>query len=1388
MKNIYIKSINNNLKYLVLFIAFLIGNAFTTTAQVRVNFTQRTSQYTPTKKIYNVKGDFAMLGNTNLTPQNYGVNTNNNGQYMQYVDIDNDPNTLNSSSSTLALSTENGAIPSCSNIVYAGLYWTGKSSASNTFTVTKDVPNGTQAINNNLTIAHNQNIANTNYSLSITRNNPNPNNSNTSPIYTFSGNGNTYVFNYTNNAAPAKVTLSVNGGLAANIPVTVVVSGTNATATLTTPYSITDGTVTLKINNLVRSTAINLNSGNTQNTSTALVNVSGTIPVILTITKNYDKRVISLKGPNSTSYTQFTAAATDIYYPNGIDDDIYSAHKEITDYVKTNGIGEYFAADIALLQGDPGGTGYSGGWGIIVVYENSKMKYRDVTIFDGYAYVNSSNSTGFTLPVSGFNTVQSGNVGVKLGIMASEGDVAYTGDYFQIQKKSDASYLSLNHSLNSTTNFFNSSINTGGGFRNPSLQNNTGIDISMFNVPNTGNTVIGNSQTSTNFKYGTSGDTYSIFAIAMAVDAYIPEVEGLISATTINNVPVATQPFSTLPGQEIGFNVDVKNLGTEAINNYKVIIPIPYNATYVAGSAIVSVLFTPLPTPNNIYFDPALGITGSIVWDFGKLPLPSNPSTLLAKLNFKIKATIDCQILSNSSCGSAIVVDGISTGAGATTGIIFNGTKFIQGYTQNGTCIGQPIAQSLTIGIDSANYVATYCQNTPLVRNFSYCNGSSLVSPSEITSNFPNGSLFYDSFPVTTSSIQYTASNPFPLVDGSTATYYALPPSSNPGCNFPFTISKCKKILANDDAGIAVNGLTGGTSFTNVLINDTLNGVTVTPAQVKLTFVSSTNASVTLSGSDVVVAPGTPEGNYTLSYQICEVGNLSNCDTAIVTVPVSKAQIIANNDTIDGGNGTTGNPNAGNVLANNGNGPDSLNGNPITIDQVNLTITTPATAINGNPVPAINPSSGQISIPTGTPAGTYTIIYQICEKLNPTNCDSATVTITSAAPIIDAVDNSYSSQCSLNVSLGSVLNNDTLNLLTVNPSDVIITLVSGDNPNVSFNTTTGAVSIISGLAVGQYILVYKICQAINLNNCDTANIVINITDTTKPIAPVLADVIGQCSATATTPTTTDNCSGTVTGTTADSLTYNTQGTHIITWTFNDGNGNSITATQNVIITDTTKPIAPVLADVIGQCSATATTPTTTDNCSGTVTGTTADSLTYNTQGTHIITWTFNDGNGNSITATQNVILADNISPIPPLAPANLIVDCAINVPTTIALTATDNCSGIITTLGVDSIVQGNCPNSFVITRIWTFTDASNNSSSISQTINVQDITAPVIAALPAPSTISCPATPVFAVATATDGCGSAFTLTSADVTTPGVCAGSYSVTRTWTAKDGCNNS
>ncbi|TDE41484.1 gliding motility-associated C-terminal domain-containing protein, partial [Flavobacterium rhamnosiphilum] len=74
-----------------------------------------------------------------------------------------------------------------------------------------------------------------------------------------------------------------------------------------------------------------------------------------------------------------------------------------------------------------------------------------------------------------------------------------------------------------------------------------------------------------------------------------------------------------------------------------------------------------------------------------------------------------------------------------------------------------------------------------------------------------------------------------------------------------------------------------------------------------------------------------------------------------------------------------------------------------------------------------------------------------------------------------------------------------------------------------------------------------------------------IDDTIPPTIPVLADVSGECTVTVVAPTTTDNCAGIITATTSDPLTYTSEGTFIIHWNFNDGNGNNIIVNQNVIV-------------------------------------------------------------------------------------------------------------------------------------------------------------------------------------------------------------------------------
>ena len=118
-----------------------------------------------------------------------------------------------------------------------------------------------------------------------------------------------------------------------------------------------------------------------------------------------------------------------------------------------------------------------------------------------------------------------------------------------------------------------------------------------------------------------------------------------------------------------------------------------------------------------------------------------------------------------------------------------------------------------------------------------------------------------------------------------------------------------------------------------------------------------------------------------------------------MTVTVGAAPIVATNDSGTVSNGANGGTAVANVLAN-----DTLNGAPATLGTVVLTQT--ATT---NPNVTLNPATGAVTVAPGTPAGTYTVTYQICEQLNPSNCSTATVTVTVGAAPIDAVDDDYTS-------------------------------------------------------------------------------------------------------------------------------------------------------------------------------------------------------------------------------------------------------------------------------------------------------------------------------------------------------------------------------------------
>ncbi len=188
----------------------------------------------------------------------------------------------------------------------------------------------------------------------------------------------------------------------------------------------------------------------------------------------------------------------------------------------------------------------------------------------------------------------------------------------------------------------------------------------------------------------------------------------------------------------------------------------------------------------------------------------------------------------------------------------------------------------------------------------------------------------------------------------------------------------------DDFSANSIVGVTGGNTAT-VYVNDILNGAAFVDADVIPSISNDgglTGVAKNVDGT-LIIPPGTLPNTYSVTYQICETINPGNCDTAIALVLVL-VEIIANDDDFSATiiDGTVGG-NTPSVFAN-----DTLNGSAV---------------IDADVIPSINNdggltgvsinAGGTLTIPAGTAGSTYAVIYQICEVLNSTNCDTATATI-----------------------------------------------------------------------------------------------------------------------------------------------------------------------------------------------------------------------------------------------------------------------------------------------------------------------------------------------------------------------------------------------------------
>lgn len=776
-------------KYLcgLMLVVFALCSSDKATSQVIKNFKQRTSSKVPepykNKTIYSLQGDFKMIGNTNLTlVKTQSIEQGSNAGTMRYVDVDNDPTTVNSSSSTLEFDNND-----CSEIIYAGLYWTGRAhDIDRRDTSISPTEFNIERFQNEewYTAAHNSFEPPLNgYSMSITR----------------AGVFGSYYPQYNLNLNGTQLTIRYQGG---GVTYRIGTSGSFTTAQGSS-FNVGNNVNIYSFYNPIKVGDIEIYQLRKDNRSDQSESVYRNIEnnnIRLKVStgsrtnKTLNKRKVKLK-KEGNSYIEVIANENDIHFPTTEHGVMFSAYADVTDYVRSQGTGNYLVADLALREGNGGSTGYYGGWGMVVIYKDTSKKWRDITVFDGHGYM-TSNGADLVLNVAGFKAAQNGPIGVTLGVMAGEGDRDIRGDFFSIKRSNSNTYDRLTSDGNfindfQDTDFFNSSIKTGGNSRNPNFDNNTGLDIHRFDIDNQYqgyNRYIANNATTTSFKTGTNGDTYIIYNIVLAVDAYVPEIVGENKPKEIDGTTPITGG-TIIPGQDLEFELDIYNKGEEAVKQTRIEIPVPYNLHFVSAN-----ITEYLSALGSVYWehpsgetDPSLITGGKIIWEIGDLPFDSSKSQLLGQLKYRLKVSNDCVLLTtaNGNCSLEVRINGKITGKGAISNTAVS-SDLVQGYGE-GLCAGPIYDDFESLITISAEFIES-C-NPPVENGImqfkAFCSlPDNLFKRDVITQEYPPNTKFFDQNPESYESNTGLVQGDFTVssVSEQKTSYYAVVPGMEPGC------------------------------------------------------------------------------------------------------------------------------------------------------------------------------------------------------------------------------------------------------------------------------------------------------------------------------------------------------------------------------------------------------------------------------------------------------------------------------------------------------------------------------------------------------------------------------------------------------------------------------
>jgi uncharacterized repeat protein (TIGR01451 family) len=365
-----------------------------------------------------------------------------------------------------------------------------------------------------------------------------------------------------------------------------------------------------------------------------------------------DEKKIKLLLPGTSAYLDIVSSQTD--YHNGtlvprFNHTGYQCFADITSLINlSNANGTYQVANVC---GPVGILNAAGGWTIVIAYSDPSATVRNLTVFDGSVVISVGDSA-LHIPITGFLTPPSGQVTCELGAVVYDGDRGSQDEFSFKQNSNPLTGIYTNMTPNATANFndmWNGTISYLGSAvttRNPAHLNTLGYDADIINIPNAGNSILENNQSSASIRFSSPAENYILQVATTAISQYTPVFVLNKTATDLNG-------GSLLPGDSIRYQLSSHNSGNDASTATTIIDNIPAGTSYTPNSLMINnVTKTDVPGDDEAEYD---FVNNRVIFRIGTGATATTGGEVLpndtAGVQFKVYTASSCAAL---ACSSAI--------------------------------------------------------------------------------------------------------------------------------------------------------------------------------------------------------------------------------------------------------------------------------------------------------------------------------------------------------------------------------------------------------------------------------------------------------------------------------------------------------------------------------------------------------------------------------------------------------------------------------------------------------------------------------------------------------------------------------------------------------------